>query len=129
MLWLVTAGHVSVRSLFIASWCLSGLEYFGLLPGPQLPACFETRKSLFNQFSSVPSILATSAAEEALWQLLLERAAVGGAGLTQLQCRTEKGRKNQTNKQKKTSTIFTQICCLLGEHTIMTSAFRSLLQN
>lgn len=63
-----TAGHVSMCSLFIANWCLSRLWCVGRLPGPQLPACFETCKSLFNQFSSVPSILATSAAEEALWQ-------------------------------------------------------------
>lgn len=63
-----TAGHVSTCRLFIANWCLSRLWCVGLLPGPQLPACFETCKSLFNQFSSVPSILATSAAEEALWQ-------------------------------------------------------------
>lgn len=120
-----TAGHVSMCSLFIANWCLSRLWCVGLLPGPQLPACFETCKSLFNQFSSVPSILATSAAEEALWQKSRRGRGRPDPALMQ----DWKGGGGGGDNNKKPATIFTQICSLLGAHAIMISSLHRSLQN
>lgn len=124
-----TAGHVSTCRLFIANWCLSRLWCVGLLPGPQLPACFETWKSLFNQFSSVPSILATSAAEEALWQKSRRGRGRPDPALMQNWKGVGWGGGEKTTTTTKTATIFTQICSLLGADAVMISSLHCSLQN